>query len=282
MRLLVSAKMFFRLFAPLLFSAAPAPNACRIQRRSTSSQRQEICQLLRRSSGKGTKPSQPRKPRARQLRKRGSCLHRRTARHHSRGIGGDRHYGRGIGGDRHHSRGIGGDRHYGRHLERRSGLAKPTQLRRRRSSDTRLQARHLHPVRSWRGGISSLGQICSTSNVSCKFHSVTRAAVETSEHSAVAERMTGVLLSMAGSTCQHAAVTTGTHDITVAAHRNCKRTGFAGPMCVPVLQWTPAAVASRCQGRLQECLRQRRLLQESLRQRRLASFQQGVRSRGRP
>ena len=105
--------------------------------------------------------------------------------------------------------------------------------------------------------------------------------METSEHSAVAERMTGVLLSMAGSTCQHAAVTTGTHDITVAAHRNCKRTGFAGPMCVPVLQWTPAAVASRCQGRLQVCLRQRRLLQ-SLRQRRLASFQQGVRSYGRP
>ena len=186
-------------------------------------------------------------------------------------------------------RGICGDCHHGR----LSGLAKPTQMRRRtRSRDNRPQARHLHPVRSWRGGLSSLGQICSTSNVSCKFHSVTRAAVETSEHSAVAERMTGVLLSMAGSTCQHAAVTTGTRDITVAAHRNCERTGFAGPMCVPFLQWTPAAVASRCQGRLQECLRQRRLLQESLRQRRLlqeslrqtrlASFQQGVRSCGGP
>ena len=156
-------------------------------------------------------------------------------------------------------RGMCGDCHHGR----LSGLAKPTQMRRRtRSRDNRPQARHLHPVRSWRGGLSSLGQICSTSNVSWNLHSVTR-AVKTSEHAAVAERLSRVLLSMAGSMSpfsQHAAVTTGTHDISVAAHRTCKRRGLAGPMCVPVLQWTPAAVASRCQGRLQVCLRQRRLL----------------------
>ena len=167
---------------------------------------------------------------------------------------------------------------------------KEPQLRRAENGSHADHRRHLHLLRSCPGKISSLGETCSRRNVSGNVISVTR-PVETSERAAVAVRVSGSMPASRSRgmpqpasrspSSQHPAVAACTHESKLAARWDCKTRGQGGDIKslsrlirVTSPQWTPGGLASRCQSRLHQSLRQ------SARQ--FNSFQQGPRgSRGR-